>query len=94
MELPMASNIPHIHSEDDISNLVKLDLTFASQNLNRFCKYLKEFDHPYPCKQIAEAQENLKMCFHILVENYLNYFYVFALVVILVMIANWQNSLP
>lgn len=66
----MASTVPDIHSEDDIEKLTKLDMKFASQNLNRFCKYLKEFDNYYPCKQIAEAQENLKMCFHILVENY------------------------
>lgn len=66
----MSPNVPDIHSEGDIEKLTNLDQEFASQNLTRYCKYLKEFDNHYPCKQIAEAQENLKMCFHILVENY------------------------
>lgn len=70
MELPTAPNVRDIHSDDDIEKLTSLDVKFASQNLERYCQYLKEVDSHYPCRQIAEAQENLKMCFHILVENY------------------------
>lgn len=70
MELPMAPNVQNIHSDGDIEKLTSLDVKFASKNLKRYCQYLKEINSHYPCRQIAEAQENLKMCFHILVENY------------------------
>lgn len=66
----MAPNVQDIHSDDDIEKLTSLDVKFAAQNLKRYCQFLKDFDQHYPCRQIAEAQENLKMCFHILVENY------------------------
>ncbi|XP_037024650.1 SET and MYND domain-containing protein 4-like [Bradysia coprophila] len=70
IELPMAPNMPDIHSDRDIEKLTLLDEEFASNNLKRYCQYLKNFDSHYPCRQIAEAQENLKMCLHILVANY------------------------
>lgn len=66
----MSPNVPDIHSQGDIEKLTNLDKDFASKNLKRYCQYLKKFDNHHPCKQIAEAQENLKMCFHILVDNY------------------------
>lgn len=66
----MEPNVPDIHCDDDIEKLTTLDDKFAEQNLERYCQYLKQFDDYYPCKQIAEAQENLKMCYHILVQNY------------------------
>lgn len=66
----MAPNVPHIHSDDDIEKLTSLDVKFAAENLRRYCQYLKQCDKHYPCRQIAEAQENLKMCFHLVVENY------------------------
>lgn len=70
MDLQMARNVPDIHSDSDIEKLTNLDESFALNNLNRYCEYLKNFDSHYPCRQIAEAQENLKMCLHILVANY------------------------
>lgn len=70
MELQMSTNVPNIHSDDDIEKLTSLNVKFASQNLKRYCQFLTKFDIHYPCKQIAEAQENMKMCYHILVGNY------------------------
>lgn len=66
----MAPNVPNIHSDDDIAKLILLDADFAAENLLRFCKYLTQYDDHYPCKQISEIQENLKMCYNILFENY------------------------
>lgn len=66
----MAPNVPDIHSGSDIEKMISLDKEFAMKNLKRYCQYLKNYDNHYPCRQIAEAQENLKMCLHISVDNY------------------------
>lgn len=70
MKLPMAPNVPDIHSDSDVEKMTSLDEEFAAKNLKRYCQYLKNYDSRYPCRQVAEAQENLKMCLHILVANY------------------------
>ncbi len=69
-ELHDSPDVRDVNSDGDIEKLTSLDIEFAKQNLKRYCQYLKDIDKRYPCRQISEAQENLKLCFHILVENY------------------------
>lgn len=68
--LPQPKNVPEIVlNTDAMDKIFMLDYKFAYDHYDNYKEFLSRYDRYYPCNQICNVQEAMKMFYNIYLNN-------------------------